>query len=122
TIRSSNAAGSVTVTATDSTSAVAPASATLTQTSAIVGVTLSPTSIVADGVSTTVATVTVTDPTSHQPVQGDTVTVGKTDPGQTFTTSPSGTTASNGTFTVTIRSSTTTGSSTITATDNSAPA
>jgi hypothetical protein len=80
-----------------------------------VGVGLAPTSIPADGSSTSVATATVTD-TNNQPVTGETVTFGSTDAGEQI-----GPTVDNGdgTYSATITASTTPGTPTITATDTS---
>jgi adhesin/invasin len=75
---------------------------------------LSPTSITADGVSTSTATATVTD-VLGLPVPGDTVTFASSDPGEVI----SGTTDNlDGTYTATITSSTTAGIASITATDS----
>ncbi len=77
---------------------------------------LSPTSITADGTSTTTATATVDDSTGA-PVTGDTVTIASSDPGEKVTPTPA-TDNGNGTYTATITSSTTVGTPTITATDS----
>lgn len=74
---------------------------------------LSPSSIVADGNSTSAATVTVTDST-NQPVTGDTVQLSSPDSGEQLS---SLTDNGNGTYSGTVKSSTTVGQVTITATD-----
>jgi Bacterial Ig-like domain (group 3)/Invasin, domain 3 len=113
TITSSTIIGTPTITATDGT---AFATQSLNQTAglpAIVTVHLNPSSIAADGTSTTDATATVTDPQGH-PISTDTVVFASTDPGQFFgQVSNHG----NGTYSVQIRSSTKPGQATITATD-----
>ena len=113
TITSSTIIGTPTITATDGT---AFATQSLNQTAglpAIVTVHLNPSSIAADGTSTTDATATVTDLQGH-PISTDTVVFASTDPGQFFgQVSNHG----NGTYSVQIRSSTTPGRATITATD-----
>lgn len=95
-------------------SMVASASAQGTGTS--VSVQLMPTSIPADGVTTTTATATV-DNAEDQPVSGETVVFSSTDTGEHITST---TDNLNGTYSVTITSSTTVGTPTITATDSSA--
>ncbi|HTP22268.1 MAG TPA: invasin domain 3-containing protein [Solirubrobacteraceae bacterium] len=78
---------------------------------------LSPTSITANGTSTTTATVTVTDAMGAG-VAGDTVAFSSSDTGETVgMTTDSG----NGTYTATITSSTTVGTATITAADATSP-
>jgi adhesin/invasin len=113
TLTSSTTAGTPSITATDGS---VSGHATLTQTpgpAAHVSVSLNPTSVVANGTSTSAATATVTD-ANNNPVAGD---------GVTFTSSDSGIhhTAvvdhGDGTYTTTLTSSTTAGTPTITATD-----
>ncbi len=120
TITSSTTVGTPTITATDSTSLVSgsdlTASTTLTQTvdpPASVAVTLSPTSIVANGTSTTTATATVKD-AGGLLLPNETVTFKSSDSGDKVSTT---TNAGSGTYTATITSSTTVGTPTITATD-----
>jgi hypothetical protein len=120
TITSSTTVGTPTITATDSTSLVSgsdlTASTTLTQTvdpPASVAVTLSPTSIVANGTSTTTATATVKD-AGGLLLPNETVTFKSSDTGDKVSTTAN---AGSGTYTATITSSTTVGTPTITATD-----
>ncbi len=120
TITSSTTVGPATITATDESVSVNPpsGSATLTQTVGpvtSVSLALSPTWIVDNGVSTSTATATVTDAEGHG-VSGQNVTFSSTDPGQSI--GPV-TDNGNGTYTATITSSTTVGTPTITATDES---
>ena len=68
---------------------------------------LSPTSITADGTSTTMATVTVEDSTMTG-VSGDTVNLSSTDGGEKISPNPA-TDNGNGTYSATITSSTTPG-------------
>jgi Bacterial Ig-like domain (group 3)/Invasin, domain 3 len=96
----------VTVTASGALAATAQAAATA------ITVSLAPSSIVADGTSTTTATVNVTDGSAG--VAGEPVALSSSDPGETI--GPI-TDAGNGTYTATITSSTTIGAPTITATD-----
>ena len=86
------------------------------QIATVVMVALQPSTITADGVSTTAATATVTD-AAGDPVPGEAVSFASSDPGQTV--GPV-TTAGNGTYTAAITASTVPGSATITATDSSA--
>jgi hypothetical protein len=82
---------------------------------ALVSVSLSPAAIVANGISSTTATATATDANGN-PISNDSVTFSSSDAGEVA----SGATAhANGTYTATIRSSTTVGTPTITATDSS---
>jgi hypothetical protein len=119
TITSSTTAGPVTITATDA--AVAPMAAgqaTLAQNlgpAAKVVATISPTSIVANGTSTSAATAMVTD-ASGRGVAGDKVAFTSTDAGEKIGTVVDN---RNGTYTATITSSTSAHSVTITATDSS---
>ncbi len=85
-------------------------------TGATITLSLSPTSITADGTSTTMATVTVEDSTMTG-VSGDTVNLSSTDGGEKISPNPA-TDNGNGTYTATITSSTTPGTATITATDS----
>ena len=73
---------------------------------------LSPSVIVANGTSTTTATATVKDAQGHL-LPNEPVRFTSTDPGQFFGTVNSG----NGTYSARVRSSTTVGRATITATD-----
>jgi hypothetical protein len=117
TITSSTKVHAVTVTAIDF--SVLPAvsnTATLTQTvgpASSIGVSLLPTSIVANGSSTTTATATVTDAEGHR-VAGETVSFTGSDPNLHI-----GAVHDNGdgTYSASITSSTTVGTPTITATD-----
>ena len=115
TITSSTTVGTPTITATDGT---VSGTATLTQTvgsAASVTVAVSPAVILANGVSTAIATATVKDAQGHL-LTGQAVSFKSTDPVQFFgQVSDNG----NGTYTVQVRSSTTVGSATITATDSS---
>lgn len=114
TITSSTTVGGSTITATDTTAKVS-GSATLIQTvgpASKITVTLTPSSIVADGYSKTVAVATVTDAQGH-PVTGQAVSFSSSDAGQKITATP-------GTYSATITSSTTIGHPTITATDTTA--
>jgi Invasin, domain 3/Bacterial Ig-like domain (group 3)/Bacterial Ig-like domain (group 1) len=121
TVTSSTAAGQATITATDtSPTPNVSGSATLQEDpgpAASLSLQLSPTSIVADGGSTSTATATVTDAQGNR-VAGDTVSFTRTDVGETITGL---TDHGDGTYTAQVRSSTTVGQSTITATDTSAP-
>ncbi len=113
TITSSTTAGSPIITATDGT---VSGTATLTQTvdpPATVTVALSPTSIIANGTSTTTATATVKD-AGGLLLPNETVTFKSSDAGDKVSTT---TNAGSGTYTATITSSTTVGTPTITATD-----
>jgi adhesin/invasin len=115
TITSSTTAGTPTITATDGT---VSGTATLTQTvgpAAGVTVATSPAVILADGLSTAIATATVKDAQGHL-LTGQNVSFKSTDAVQFFgQVSDNG----NGTYSVQVRSSTTVGSATITATDSS---
>ena len=115
TITSSTTVGTPTITATDGT---VSGTATLTQTvgsAASVTVAVSPAVILANGVSTAIATATVKDAQGHL-LTGQAVSFKSTDPVQFFgQVSDNG----NGTYSVQVRSSTTVGSATITATDSS---
>lgn len=116
TITSTTTVGTSTITATDKTAKIS-GSATLTQTvgpASTVTVTLTPSTIVADGQSKTVAAAVVTDAEGH-PVPGQAVSFSSTDPGQP--PSIPATQTSPGVFTATITSTTRVGTSTITATD-----
>ena len=113
-IRSSTTVGTPTITAKDGTQS---GTASLNQTvgaPATVTVHLNPNSIAANGISTTDATATVTDPQGH-PLSTDTVVFSSSDPGQFFGQVSN---LGNGTYSVQIRSSTTPGPSTITARDS----
>jgi hypothetical protein len=113
TITSSTTVATPTITATDGTVSTTQG---LTQTvgfPATVTVHLNPSSIIADGVSIAAATATVTDLQGHA-IPTDTVAFASTDPGQ-FIGQVSN--HQNGTYSVQIRSSTTPGRDTITATD-----
>ena len=77
-------------------------------------VALAPASIVADGKSTSTATVTVTD--DGYPMAADTVALTTSDPADTI---GAVTAAANGTYTATLTSSSTVGPVTVTATDSS---
>ncbi|MBV8980370.1 MAG: Ig-like domain-containing protein, partial [Acidimicrobiia bacterium] len=79
-----------------------------------VGVVLNPTSITADGVSTSTATATVTDAHGNR-IKGDSVAFAAT--GGASAGAP--TDNNDGTYTATVTSSTTAGQSTVTATDSS---
>ena len=115
TITSSTTVGTPTITATDGT---VSGTATLTQTvgsAATVTVAASPAVILANGTSTATVTATVTDAEGHL-LTGQSVSFKSTDSGQFFgQVSDNG----NGTYSVQVRSSTTVGSATITATDSS---
>ncbi len=117
TITSSTTIGTPMITATDQTAGISD-QRTLTQTlgpPAHIALALLPSSIPADGASTSTATATVTDSAGHR-VPGENVTFSSTDSGETI----SGTTDhSNGTYTATITSSRTPGLVTITASDGS---
>ncbi len=117
TIKSSTDVGDITVTATDSTpDPDLDGHATLAQTRGPandIELTLVPSSIIANGTSTSKARVVVTDAQSH-PADGDTVTVSSSDgrsiPAATETSTP-------GTYETTITSTTTVDTFTITAAD-----
>lgn len=119
TITGSTTVGTPTITATDSSPAPAVSGqALLTQTpgpAASVAVTLSPSSIVANGTSHSAATATVTDVVGH-PVAGERVSFASTDSGDHV-----GAVSDNhdGTYTATITGSTAAGAPTITVTDSS---
>jgi adhesin/invasin len=114
TIRSSTAVGAPTITATVR-STGASAHATLNQTSANVTVTLTPSAILADGSSTSVATATVTK-VSGSPLSGQTVAFSSDDPGEAIGPVSAGKGSAAGSYTATITSSTTAEAATITAT------
>ncbi len=120
TITSSTTAGPVTVTATDT--SVTPnvsGTATLIQTAGPatnVSIVLAPTSIPANGSSTTTATATVKDASGNL-ISTDTVVFVPSDPRDTVVPSPA-TNNHNGTYTATITSSTTAGSVQIVAVDS----
>ncbi|HUA44483.1 MAG TPA: invasin domain 3-containing protein [Solirubrobacteraceae bacterium] len=120
TLTSSTVAGTVIVSAIDE-SAAQPAAgeATLTQTAGAaktMTLSVSPTSIVADGNSYTTATATLADAHGN-PVTGATVGFSSSDPGEKVQAVTSG---GNGTYSALIKSSTTPGQITITATDSAA--
>jgi large repetitive protein len=115
-LQSSTTVGEITtVTATDTTSSSAPpASATVTQIAgpaASVALQLNPTTILANGTATATATATVTDAQLH-PLSGETVSFAATGDAVTPTAQSCDTTAS-GSCSVSFRSSTTVGSTTI---------
>ncbi len=115
TITSTTHAGTATITATDSTGPSGQAS--LTQTpgpAALVTVQLSPSAILANGISASTATATVTDANGN-PVAGDTVTFAS-DSGNPIAP-VIGTDDGNGTYTTTVTSTAAPGNPTITATD-----
>ena len=121
TITSTKTAGTATISATDTSVSGVSSSRTLTQTAGpatTVTFTLSPSSIAADGTTSTVATATVTDPFGN-PVSGDTVTFTSNDSQHVGAVTVGST---PGTYQATITSTTTPGSATITATDTSAGA
>ncbi len=112
TIKSSTTAGPVTVTAADA--SPASGTTTLTQTAGsatTITVAVLPTSIVADGTSTTIATATVKD-ANLNPVTTDNITFAPNQVGATVN-------HGDGTYTATIKSSTTAGNVNVTATDGS---
>ena len=119
TITASTTAGPSTITATDTSAAGSPAgTATLTQTAgpaAAVALQLSPSSIVADGRSTSTATATVDDANGN-PVSSDPVTITSAGSQLVSSVTAGGT---PGTYQATITSTTTAGHATITATDAS---
>ncbi len=111
TVTSSTTVGTATITATDG---AVSGSAALTQTAgpvATVTVALSPSSIIADGLSQTTATATVTDAWGHG-LAGQPISFRTSDPGQFI---GQVTDSGNGTYTSQIRGSTTIGNATITA-------
>ena len=118
-ITASTALGTATITASDiSGGASASATKTLTQTvgpAAVGSLSLAPTSIAADGFSTTTATATLTDAGGH-PISGDAVAFSSTDPSQQIGTV---TDHGNGTYSAVVTASTTVGTAAITATDTS---
>lgn len=121
TITSTTTVGPVTITATDKTGGTSAGTAVLNQIAGpafAVTVTLTPSTIVAGGQSTTVASAAVTDAEGH-PVSGQVVTFSSTDPGQPAVIPATQT--SPGTYTATITSTNTVGNSTITATDRTLP-
>jgi adhesin/invasin len=116
-IRSSTALGSATITATDA--SVTPnlkQTATLSQVPVRLTLALQPTSIVANGTSTSTAIATAVDANGNR-VTTDNVAFSSSDPGETV-----GPVSNNhdGTYSAQIKSSNTVGSATITATDESA--
>lgn len=121
TITASKTAGKPTITAT----CIAPAlpsgtttlhaTAKLTQVGPTITLGVNPSSITADGTSTTTATATVKTFAGH-PEAGDTVVFSSSDPNEKFSAV---TGHSDGTYTVTITSSTKAETATITATDTS---
>jgi adhesin/invasin len=119
TITSTTTAGTATITATDgSVSPHVTGTAMLTQTTptaTLVTLALSPSSIIANGTSTSLATVTVKDANGY-PISGQTVTITSSN-GQAISLVKAGTTA--GTYVATITSTTKAGTATITATDAS---
>ncbi len=119
TITASTSAGSPTITATDdSVSPSLSGHVGLTQTAgaaASVAVSLSPTSIIANGASTTTATATVSDANAN-PVSGDSLVFSSTDAGEKV---GAVTNHGNGTYSATITASMSAGPATITATDTS---
>jgi adhesin/invasin len=118
TVTASTALGDNTITAQDLTPNAQPSgTALLTQNAgpaAIVALALSPSTIVADGQSQSVATATVTDNWGH-PIAGENVTILGSDPDQTVTGVAPGLVP--GTYVATITSTTTIQTSRITATD-----
>ncbi|HTX30933.1 MAG TPA: invasin domain 3-containing protein [Solirubrobacteraceae bacterium] len=120
TITSSTTAGTSTITASDGSTSEQPSGeVTLTQVAgpaAQLALSLSPSSLVADGHSSSVATATVTDAYGN-PVSGDPVTI-TSDGGQSV--SPVSPGHDPGTYLATITSTAAAGTSTITATDASA--
>jgi hypothetical protein len=118
-ITSSTAVGTPTVTAVDtSVSPGATGTAVLAQTAgpaAHVAIDLQPTSIPADGISTTTATATITDATGH-PVRGDRLSFASSDGAEQIGTVVD---RGNGTYSASITSSDVAGTPTITATDTS---
>jgi hypothetical protein len=115
TITSSTTVGAPTITASDQTAGLTT-SQTLIQTPGVpsnISLTLQPSSITADGASTSTATATLTDALGHR-VSGQAVTFSSTDSGESISgVSDNG----NGTYTAAITSSTTPGTPTITASD-----
>jgi Bacterial Ig-like domain (group 3)/Invasin, domain 3 len=113
TVTSSTTVGTPTIKATDGS---VSGGATLTQTAgpaATVTLALNPTSIIANGTATTVATATVKDAQGHL-LPAETVTFTSSDTGDKASAT---TNAGSGTYTATITGSTTVGTPTITATD-----
>ena len=116
-ITASSVAGQSVITATDNDARNPTGTATLTQTArpaTTAELTLSPTSIKADGTSTTTATVKLSDAVDG-PVSGDNVTITSTGTQNIGAVTDKG----NGTYTATITSSKTAGDSSIKATDTS---
>jgi hypothetical protein len=111
TISASHTVGSALITASVSGTS---ASVTLKQVSPSIHVSVSPTSIAANGQATSVVTVTVQQGLTG--VNGDMIAISSSDPGQTI--GPV-TNSANGKYTAKITSSTTVGTATITATDTS---
>ena len=120
TVTSTTAAGQATIAATDISAGGQPSgTTTLTQVAGAatgVALALTPSSIVANGTSTSLATATVTD-VNGNPVSGDTVTFGSSG---AQTVGPVTTGSSPGTYQATVTSTTVAGQATITATDISA--
>jgi adhesin/invasin len=116
TIRSSTSVGSAKITATDTSSPPVSGTATLYQTSASVSLQVSPSSILANGSSTSTAVATVTD-ANNKPLKNQAVAFSSDDPGETFGPVTAGTGSAAGTYAATITSSTTADTATITATD-----
>ncbi len=115
TITSTTTAGTATITATDAAASLTSPPQKLTQkpgAATNISLQLSPTTIIADGVSTSTATGTVTD-RSGNPVTGGAITFTSTDSSETISST---TDNGNGTYTATITSSTTAGQASITAT------
>ena len=120
-ITSSKTVQTATITATDGSSPAMSGSAPLTQTAghgASVTVSLSPSSILANGTSTSIATATVLDAQGH-PTATDQVSFSSSDRAQRI---GAVTNHANGTYTATITSSKTAQTATITATDSSVSA
>ena len=114
TITSTTTVGTSTITATDKTAGIS-GRATLTQASGTgthIILTLTPSTVVADGQSTTTAVAMIIDAEGHL-VWGDSVAFSSSDVGVRF----SPVTAGNGTYTATLTSSTTAGAVAVTATD-----
>ena len=121
TITSTTTVGKRTVTATDTTAGIPSPPATFNQTPGPptqLTLTLNPAVILADGHTTTAATATVEDAHGNPVAGNDNITFSSTDPGDKIVSQA---TPGDGTYTATIRGSTTSGSPTITATDNSTP-
>jgi hypothetical protein len=116
-ITSSSSPGASTITAADVTSRLAPATATLAQSGAATSISIvsvAPAAIRANGASSAVVTASVTDGVG--PVAGDSVVFSSNDPGETISGAQDN---GDGTYSATIRASTTVGTASIVATDNS---